>query len=68
MSINRFKVVLTEKGKKNKWLVQELGKSEYAISNWYTYGSQLSLETLRHIANVINLEVKELINSTKFDE
>jgi transcriptional regulator with XRE-family HTH domain len=68
MSINRIKVVLAENGKKNKWLAQELGKSESTISNWCTNESQPSLETLIHIANVINVDVRELINSTKSDE
>lgn len=68
MTINRIKVVLAEKNKKNKWLAQELGKSQSTISNWCTNESQPSLETLIDIANVIDVDVRELINSTKTNE
>lgn len=65
MTINRIKVVLVEKGRKNKWLAKELGKSESTISNWCTNDSQPSLETLSHIARTLDVDIRELLISTK---
>tara|TARA_R110001606_G_scaffold362245_1_gene516010 strand:- start:537 stop:734 length:198 start_codon:yes stop_codon:yes gene_type:complete len=65
MSINRIKVVLAENGKKNKWLAQTLCKSESTISNWCTNESQPSLETLQEVANVLDVDVRELLIPTK---
>lgn len=65
MGINRIKVVLAENDKKNKWLAKALGKSESTISNWCTNESQPSLETLQEVANVLDVDVRELIHSTK---
>ncbi len=65
MSINRIKAVLAENGIKNKWLAKELGKSESTISNWCTNESQPSLETLLEVANVLNVDIRELLIPTK---
>lgn len=65
MTINRIKVVLVEKGRKNKWLAKELGKSESTISNWCTNDSQPSLETLTRIAKALEVDVRELLISTR---
>lgn len=65
MTINRIKVVLAENGKKNKWLAQELGKSQSTISNWCTNESQPSLETLLEVANVLDVDIRELLIPTK---
>ncbi|WP_179006071.1 helix-turn-helix transcriptional regulator [Winogradskyella forsetii] len=65
MSINRIKVVLVENGIKNKWLAKELGKSESTISNWCTNESQPSLETLLEVANVLDVDIRELLIPTK---
>ncbi|MEO0505088.1 MAG: helix-turn-helix transcriptional regulator [Bacteroidota bacterium] len=65
MTINRIKVVLVEKGRKNKWLAKELGKCESTISNWCTNESQPSLETLTEIAKVLEVDIRDLLISTK---
>lgn len=65
MSINRIKAVLAENGIKNKWLAKELGKSESTISNWCTNESQPSLETLLEVANVLDVDIRELLIPTK---
>ena len=64
-AINRLKVVLAEKGKTNKWLAEMLQKNETTISRWCTNEVQPSMETFINIANLLNIDVKELINSTK---
>ncbi|MGG5507165.1 MULTISPECIES: helix-turn-helix transcriptional regulator [unclassified Myroides] len=65
MKINRLKVVLAEKNKTNRWLAEQLGKSEVTISRWCTNEVQPSTETLFQIAILLNIDIKELLNSTK---
>lgn len=65
MKINRLKVVLAEKSKTSKWLAQQLGKSEVTISRWCTNEVQPSMETFLQIATLLNIDIKELLNSTK---
>lgn len=64
-AINRLKVVLAEKGKTNKWLAEMLQKNETTISRWCTNEVQPSMGTFINIAKLLNIDVKELINSTK---
>ena len=65
MQINRLKAVLAENGKTNKWLAEKLRKNETTISRWCTNEVQPSIETLVEIAYLLNIDIKELINSTK---
>ncbi|MBO4820457.1 MAG: helix-turn-helix transcriptional regulator [Prevotella sp.] len=65
--INRIKVVLAEKKRTNKWLAETLGKDPATISKWCTNIAQPSLETLIRIADCLEVDVKELINSTRED-
>lgn len=62
--INRLKVILAEHSKTNKWLAEKLNKNETTISRWCTNEVQPSLETLIEISELLNIDVKELINST----
>lgn len=64
MKINRLKIVLVEKEKTNKWLANELGKSESTISRWCTNEVQPSVETMAQIAQLLKIDIKELLNST----
>lgn len=62
--MNRIKVVLEEKGIKQKWLAEKLGKS-YNMTNSYVQNrSQPSLETLFEIAKILGVSPKELIEET----
>lgn len=63
--INRLKVVLAEQNKTGKWLAEVLGKNEATVSRWCTNEIQPSLETLVKIANALDVDVKELLISTK---
>lgn len=65
MKINRLKVVLVEKSKTNKWLAEQLGKSEVTVSRWCTNEIQPSIEILAQIAELLKIDIKELLNSTK---
>lgn len=64
-SINRLKIVLVEQDRTNKWLAEKLGKNKATVSRWCTNEMQPSLETLVEIANILAVDVRELINSTK---
>lgn len=66
MKINRIKVILAEKEITSRWLAEQLGKSEVTISRWCTNEIQPSVETLLEIANLLDVDIKELINSSKF--
>lgn len=65
--INRLKVVLAEKKRTNKWLAEQLGKDPATVSKWCTNTAQPGLETLLQIAKVLEVDVKELLNSSKED-
>lgn len=63
-AINRLKIVLVEKGKTNKWLAEKLDKNETTVSRWCTNEVQPSLDTLVIIADLLAVDVKDLINPT----
>ena len=65
--INRIKVVLVEKKRTNKWLAEQLGKDPATMSKWCTNTAQPSLETLLEIAKALEVDVKDLLHSTRED-
>ena len=63
--INRIKVVLVEKKKTNKWLAQEMGKDPATVSKWCTTSAQPDLPTMVKIASLLDVDIKDLLCSTK---
>lgn len=63
--MNRIKEVLEERGIKQTWLAEKLGKSYNMVNSYVQNRSQPSLETLNQIADVLNIDVRELITSNK---
>ncbi len=63
--INRLKLVLVEKKRTSKWLAEQLGKGPATISKWCTNIVQPDLTTLRQIAELLDVDIKDLIWSTK---
>lgn len=59
--LNRLKVVLAEKKITNRQLAEKLGKDEATISKWCTNNLQPNLEMLIKIAQILEVEVQELI-------
>lgn len=59
--LNRIKEVLEEKGIKQRWLAQQLGKSFCIVNSYVCNRRQPSLETLFEIAILLKVEPKELI-------
>jgi len=66
--LNRIKVVLVEKKRTNKWLAEQLGKDPATISKWCTNTSQPDLTTLLQVANLLEVDVKDLLNSSREEE
>lgn len=63
--MNRIKEVLEEKGIKQKWLAEQLGKSYNMVNSYAQNRRQPSLEDLYKIAEILNVEAKELLVPTK---
>ena len=68
MEINRIKVALAETRKKNKWLAEKIGKDESTISQWCTNARQPSLENLLKIADVLKVDIRDLLCPTNKSE
>lgn len=64
-ALNRLKVVLVEQGKTNRWLAEQIGKTEHTISRWCQNKSQPSIVQLNEIATILDVDVKDLLNSNK---
>lgn len=63
--LNRIKVALVENKRTNKWLSEKLGKNPATISKWCTNSAQPDLQTLKQIANALNVDISELLYHTK---
>jgi putative transcriptional regulator len=61
--MNRIKEVLVEKGIKQKWLAQKLGKSYNMVNSYIQNRQQPRLEVLFDIAIILDVEVKDLIKA-----
>lgn len=63
--INRIKVVLAEQDRTNKWLAEKLDKNRTTVSRWCRNEMQPSLETLLEIAEALDVDIRQLLNSNK---
>ena len=63
--MNRIKVVLEEKGIKQTWLADKLGKSFNTVNGYVQNRQQPRLETLNEISKILDVDIKDLIMSTK---
>ena len=64
--LNRIKAVLAETGHTGKWLAEQLGRDPVTISKWCTNTSQPDLYTLNQIANLLDLDIINLIQGNKY--
>ena len=60
---NRIKEVLEERGIKQTWLAERLGKSFCIVNSYVCNRRQPSLEVLFEIAEILNVDPKELISN-----
>ena len=63
INLNRLKVALVERNKTSKWLAEQMGQSETTVSRWASNKSQPSVEQLFAIAEILNMDVRELLNT-----
>lgn len=63
--MNRLKEVLEQKGIKQIWLAEKLGKSYNMVNGYVQNRQQPRLEVLFEIANILEIDVKELLISNK---
>lgn len=63
--MNKIKKVLEHKGIKQIWLAEKLGKSYNMVNSYVQNRRQPSLDVLNQIAEILDLDVKDLIVSNK---
>ena len=63
--MNRIKEVLKEKGIKQIWLAEKLGKSYNMVNGYVQNRQQPRLEVLSEIAKILDIDIKVLIVSNK---
>ena len=63
--MNIIKVALAEKRRTNRWLAEQMGKSENTISRWCSNKSQPSIAQLQEIAILLDVDVRVLLKSQK---
>jgi transcriptional regulator with XRE-family HTH domain len=66
--MNRIKEVLEEKGIKQIWLAEKLGKSFNTVNSYVQNRQQPRIEILFKIAKILNVDPKELIQSENNNE
>jgi transcriptional regulator with XRE-family HTH domain len=59
--MNRIKEVLDDKGIKQTWLADKLGKSYNMVNSYVQNRQQPRLEVLYQIAEILEVEVKDLL-------
>ena len=62
--MNRIKEILEEKGIKQIWFAEKLGKSFNMVNGYVQNRRQPSLELLNEIARILEVDVKDLIQSS----
>ena len=65
VTMNRIKEVLKEKGIKQIWLADKLGKSYNMVNGYVQNRQQPRLEVLNDIAEILDVDIKELLVSSK---
>ena len=63
--MNRIKEFLEQKELTQTWLAEELGKSYNMVNGYVQNRKQPRLEILAEIAKILDVDVKDLIVSTK---
>ena len=61
--INRIKLVLVEKKRTSKWLSEQLGVTPSTVSKWCTNSSQPDISNLLKMAELLEVDIKELLVS-----
>ncbi|MFC0777104.1 helix-turn-helix transcriptional regulator [Flavobacterium sp. HJSW_4] len=65
IQMNKIKEVLKQQGRTQTWLAEKIEKSYVVVTNYCNNNSQPSIEILRKIAEVLDVDVRELLVPTK---
>ncbi len=63
--MNRIKEVLKEQGRTQTWLSEKIEKSYVIVTNYCNNNAQPSIEVLRKVANILDVDVRVLLVPTK---
>ena len=65
--LNQIKVILVHKKRTGKWLAEQLGKSNCTVSKWCSNSAQPDLQTLEKIAQLLEVDKRELLTPTELN-
>ena len=65
IQMNRIKEVLNEQGRTQTWLAEKIEKSYVVVTNYCNNNTQPSVQVLRKIAQVLDIDVRMLLVPTK---
>jgi putative transcriptional regulator len=63
--MNRIKEILKYQGRSQAWLAEKIGKSYVVVTNYCNNKTQPSIVVLKKIAEVLEVDVRELLVPTK---
>jgi len=63
--MNRIKKILKEQGRTQTWLAEKIGKSYVIVTNYCNNNSQPSIQVLTQISRILDVDVRDLLESTK---
>jgi DNA-binding XRE family transcriptional regulator len=61
--LNRIKIVLCEKKRTSKWLADQLNVNPTTVSKWCTNTTQPDLYTLKKIADLVEVNIQDLLKA-----
>ncbi len=62
---NRIKIVLAEEERSAKWLAEQLDRDKSTVSRWCTNDMQPPIDMFYEIAEILDIEVRELFMASK---
>lgn len=62
--LNQLKVILVQQKRTAKWLSEELGKDPATVSKWCQNKVQPSVETFAKIAELLDVDIRDLFVPT----
>jgi putative transcriptional regulator len=63
--MNRIKDILELQGRTQTWLAKQIDKSYVVVTNYCNNNKQPSIPLLYKIAEILNVEVRELLDKSK---
>lgn len=60
---NRLRVILAEKEITNRWLAEQMGVTDMTVSRWKTNKIQPSMVQFVEIAQLLKVDIKDLIEA-----